>query len=52
MAISRPPTKPATWDVSAVLSVVADAAGEELMRRILLQLPPGYELFFGRAGAG
>jgi hypothetical protein len=49
MAISRPPTKPATWDVSGV---VADAAGEELMRRILLQLPPGYELLFGRAGAG
>ncbi|MEU5061240.1 MULTISPECIES: type III effector protein [unclassified Streptomyces] len=28
------------WDVSAVLSVAADAAGEELTRRILLQLPP------------
>lgn len=39
--------KTATWDVSAVLSVVADAAGEELMRRILLQLPPGYDLLFG-----
>jgi uncharacterized protein (DUF2267 family) len=38
----------ATWDVSAVLSVVADAAGEELMRRILLQLPPGYDVLFGR----
>lgn len=38
----------ATWDVSAVLSVTADAAGEDLTRRVLLQLPPGYELLFGR----
>lgn len=37
----------AKWDVGAVLSVVADAAGEELMRRVLLQLPPGYDLLFG-----
>jgi uncharacterized protein (DUF2267 family) len=40
--------KTATWDVSAVLSVVADVAGEELVRRLLLQLPPGYDLLFGR----
>ncbi|MFF3609783.1 DUF2267 domain-containing protein [Streptomyces sp. NPDC002463] len=38
----------AAWDVSTVLSVVADAAGEELTARILLQLPPGYDLLFGR----
>ncbi|MGW5733155.1 MULTISPECIES: DUF2267 domain-containing protein [Streptomyces] len=38
----------AAWDVSAVLSVAADAAGEDLTRRILLQLPPGYDLLFGR----
>ncbi|MFJ4776676.1 DUF2267 domain-containing protein [Streptomyces sp. NPDC088762] len=38
----------ATWDVGAVLSVVADAAGEELTHRLLLQLPPGYDLLFGR----
>lgn len=38
----------AAWDVSAVLSVVADAAGEELTGRVLLQLPPGYDLLFGR----
>ncbi|WP_277399992.1 DUF2267 domain-containing protein [Streptomyces marispadix] len=38
----------AAWDVGAVLSVAADAAGEELTRRILLQLPPGYDLLFGR----
>ena len=37
----------ATWDVSAVLSVVADAADEDLLNRILLQLPPGYDLLFG-----
>ena len=38
----------AAWDVSAVLSVAADAAGEKLTRRTLLQLPPGYDLLFGR----
>ena len=37
----------AAWDVSAVLSVTADAAGEELADRILLQLPVGYDLLFG-----
>ncbi|MFF1556388.1 DUF2267 domain-containing protein [Streptomyces sp. NPDC058279] len=37
----------AAWDVGAVLSVVADAAGQDLTRRILLQLPPGYDLLFG-----
>ncbi|MEU9122991.1 DUF2267 domain-containing protein [Streptomyces sp. NPDC048506] len=36
----------ATWHIGAVLSVVADAAGEELMSRILLQLPPGYDFLF------
>ncbi|MFD9969999.1 DUF2267 domain-containing protein [Streptomyces sp. NPDC059011] len=38
----------ATWDVSAVLSTVADTAGEDLMGQILLQLPSGYDLLFGR----
>lgn len=38
----------AAWDVSAVLSVVADAAGDDLTHRLLLQLPPGYDLLFGR----
>ncbi|MFD3840147.1 DUF2267 domain-containing protein [Streptomyces sp. NPDC058642] len=37
----------AAWDVSAVLSVAADAAGEELTSRVLLQLPAGYDLLFG-----
>ncbi|MGW3032912.1 DUF2267 domain-containing protein [Streptomyces sp. NPDC001178] len=39
--------KTATWDVSAVLSVVADIAGEDLTNRVLLQLPPGYDLLIG-----
>ncbi|MFJ5708364.1 MULTISPECIES: DUF2267 domain-containing protein [unclassified Streptomyces] len=38
----------AAWDVGAVLSVTADAAGEDLTARMLLQLPPGYDLLFGR----
>lgn len=37
----------AAWDTSAVLSVAADAAGDELLERLLLQLPPGYDLLFG-----
>ncbi|GGN43191.1 hypothetical protein GCM10012285_24330 [Streptomyces kronopolitis] len=37
----------ATWDVSAVLSTVADAAGDDLLEQILLQLPAGYDLLFG-----
>ncbi|WP_149182756.1 DUF2267 domain-containing protein [Streptomyces sp. TRM49041] len=41
----------AAWDVGAVLSVVADAAGDDLMSRVLLQLPPGYDLLVGRPGA-
>ncbi|MEU5716958.1 DUF2267 domain-containing protein [Streptomyces sp. NPDC020403] len=43
----------AAWDVSAVLSVVADTAGDELTNELLLQLPGGYDLLFGRPqGAG
>ncbi|MGH4031118.1 DUF2267 domain-containing protein [Actinomycetota bacterium Odt1-20B] len=38
----------AAWDVSAVLSTVADAAGDSLLTQILLQLPAGYDLLFGR----
>lgn len=37
----------AKWDVGAVLSVVADTAGEDLMQRVLLQLPPDFDLLFG-----
>ncbi|MGW7444162.1 DUF2267 domain-containing protein [Kitasatospora sp. NPDC054795] len=42
----------ALWDIGAVLSTVADAAGEDLTGRVLLQLPPGYDLLFGRPTAG
>ncbi|GGY85195.1 hypothetical protein GCM10010363_76530 [Streptomyces omiyaensis] len=38
----------AAWDVSAVLSTAADAAGDDLLGQILLQLPVGYDLLFGR----
>ncbi|MEV6726462.1 DUF2267 domain-containing protein [Streptomyces xanthochromogenes] len=38
----------AASDVRAVLSVAAEAAGEDLTNRVLLQLPPGYDLLFGR----
>ncbi|MFJ8536993.1 DUF2267 domain-containing protein [Streptomyces sp. NPDC093591] len=38
----------AAWDVGAVLSTVADAAGDDLLNQILLQLPAGYDLLFGR----
>ncbi|WP_052868814.1 DUF2267 domain-containing protein [Streptomyces niger] len=41
----------ATWDVSAVLATVADAADEDLLDQILLQLPDGYDLLFGRPQA-
>lgn len=41
----------AAWDVSAVLSTVADAADDDLLEQILLQLPAGYDLLFGRPQA-
>lgn len=37
----------ATWDVGAVLSTVADAAGQDLLAQVLFQLPAGYDLLFG-----
>jgi uncharacterized protein (DUF2267 family) len=40
----------ALWDIGAVLSVVADAAGEELMEEILEQLPADWPPLFGRPG--
>jgi len=42
----------ARWDVGAVLSVAAEEAGPDLLRRLLLQLPPGYDLLFGHLTAG
>ncbi|MCZ4095639.1 MULTISPECIES: DUF2267 domain-containing protein [Streptomyces] len=38
----------AAWDVSAVLSTVADATDDDLLHEVLLQLPAGYDLLFGR----
>ncbi|MCY0929023.1 DUF2267 domain-containing protein [Streptomyces sp. H27-H1] len=37
----------ALWDIGAVLSTTAAAAGDVLTREVLLQLPPGYDLLFG-----
>ncbi|MDT3727061.1 DUF2267 domain-containing protein [Streptomyces sp. DSM 41972] len=39
----------ARWDVSSVLGVLPPLVGDELVTRILDQLPPGYALLFGRA---
>ncbi|TYC66481.1 DUF2267 domain-containing protein [Streptomyces sp. CB01881] len=39
--------KTAVWDIGAVLSTVADAAGDDLMESVLFQLPPGYDVLFG-----
>ncbi|MFF5808788.1 DUF2267 domain-containing protein [Streptomyces sp. NPDC012746] len=39
--------KTALWDIGAVLSTVAAAAGDALTGEALLQLPPGYDLLFG-----
>ncbi|WP_175410224.1 DUF2267 domain-containing protein [Streptomyces sp. TRM64462] len=41
----------AKWDVGAVLSVVADGCDDDLTERVLTQLPPGYDLLFGRPRA-
>ncbi|MGW9191244.1 DUF2267 domain-containing protein [Streptomyces rubiginosohelvolus] len=43
-----PPNGLRRGTVSAVLSTVADAAGEDLLRQILLRLPVGYDLLLGR----
>ncbi|WP_035791324.1 DUF2267 domain-containing protein [Kitasatospora mediocidica] len=42
----------ALWDIGAVLSTAADAVGEDLTQRVLLQLPPGYGHLFGRPEPG
>ncbi|MEW2807288.1 DUF2267 domain-containing protein [Streptomyces massasporeus] len=39
----------ARWDVSSVLSALPPLIGDDLITRILTQLPPGYALLFGRA---
>ncbi|MFF8228710.1 DUF2267 domain-containing protein [Streptomyces caelestis] len=39
----------ARWDVSSVLSVLPPLVGDDLVTRVLAQLPAGYALLFGRA---
>ncbi|WP_373569300.1 DUF2267 domain-containing protein [Streptomyces sp. FXY-T5] len=39
----------ARWDVSSVLSTLPTLTGDDLITRILAQLPAGYALLFGRA---
>ncbi|WP_328923401.1 DUF2267 domain-containing protein [Streptomyces sp. NBC_00190] len=39
--------KTALWDIGAVLSTAAAAAGDVLTRDVMLQLPPGCDLLFG-----
>ncbi|MEU3250010.1 DUF2267 domain-containing protein [Streptomyces sp. NPDC006997] len=39
----------ARWDVSSVLSALPALVGDDLVRRVLAQLPPGYALLFGMA---
>lgn len=39
----------ARWDASSVLSVLPERIGDDLLHRILRQLPSGYALLFGRA---
>ncbi|MFJ4851504.1 MULTISPECIES: DUF2267 domain-containing protein [unclassified Streptomyces] len=42
-------TATARWDAGTVFTVIAQLAGDDLVTRILHQLPPGYALLFGRA---
>lgn len=51
VAMRIPGATPATarWDVSSVLSTIADLVDPVLLDRIIDRLPPGYALLFGRA---
>ncbi|MFH9707746.1 DUF2267 domain-containing protein [Streptomyces luteogriseus] len=52
MVASRTPgatSATARWDVSSVLSALPPLIGDDLVTRILAQLPTGYALLFGRA---
>ncbi|MFF8399196.1 DUF2267 domain-containing protein [Streptomyces sp. NPDC016172] len=51
VASRSPGATPATarWDVSSVLSALPPLIGDDLVTRILAQLPAGYALLFGRA---
>ncbi|MGD9482754.1 DUF2267 domain-containing protein [Streptomyces sp. TRM70308] len=37
------------WDAGTVLAAVARLAGDDLLDRVLAQLPSGYAILFGRA---
>ncbi|MFF7211810.1 DUF2267 domain-containing protein [Streptomyces sp. NPDC008238] len=39
----------ARWDAGTVFAVLGRLAGEDLISRVLTQLPSGYALLFGRA---
>ncbi|MFF9162788.1 DUF2267 domain-containing protein [Streptomyces longwoodensis] len=39
----------ARWDVSSVLGVLPELVGDDLIDRVLRELPPGYALLFGKA---
>ncbi|MFF6913174.1 DUF2267 domain-containing protein [Streptomyces sp. NPDC012466] len=51
VAARTPAATPATarWDVSSVLGVLPSLIGDDLVTRVLAQLPAGYALLFGRA---
>ncbi|MEW2167342.1 DUF2267 domain-containing protein [Streptomyces sp. NPDC007084] len=48
---TRTGAAPATvrWDTGAVLTAVAHLADDDLINRVIAQLPEGYALLFGRA---
>jgi uncharacterized protein (DUF2267 family) len=39
----------ARWDTTSVLGVLPELVGDDLVHRLLGQLPPGYALLFGQA---
>ncbi|MBG0854941.1 DUF2267 domain-containing protein [Streptomyces spinoverrucosus] len=51
VAVRTEGATPATarWDVSSVLSTLPQLVGDDLIARVIAQLPPGYALLFGRA---
>ncbi|PNG17195.1 DUF2267 domain-containing protein [Streptomyces cahuitamycinicus] len=51
VASRTPGATPATarWDTGSVLSTLPPLVGDDLVTRILAQLPAGYALLFGRA---
>lgn len=51
-AAPTPSLELARWDISAVLSAIADTIDQALLKEILSQLPPGYPLLFRRTTMG